>query len=69
MACFLGSTRYGVLGDPDVLVENADWESAEARDAHMQAAAATGRRKLSQGPVPGAALMPTFRVDRDGVLR
>jgi quinol monooxygenase YgiN len=39
---FLGSTRYGVLDDPDVLVEIADWESAEAREAHMQQAAATG---------------------------
>jgi quinol monooxygenase YgiN len=39
---FLGSTRYGVLGDPDVLVEIADWESAEARDAHMKEAAAAG---------------------------
>jgi quinol monooxygenase YgiN len=39
---FLGSTRYEVLGDPDVLVEIADWESAEAREAHMQEAAATG---------------------------
>jgi quinol monooxygenase YgiN len=39
---FLGSTRYGVLGDPDVLVEIADWESAQAREAHMRAAAATG---------------------------
>ena len=39
---FLGSTRYGVLADPDVLVEIADWESAEARDAHMKEVAATG---------------------------
>jgi quinol monooxygenase YgiN len=39
---FLGSTRYGVLADPDVLVEIADWESAEAREAHMKEAAATG---------------------------
>ncbi len=39
---FLGSTRYGVPGDPDVLVEIADWESAEAREAHMREAAATG---------------------------
>ena len=39
---FLGSTRYGVLAEPDVLVEIADWESAEARDAHMKEAAATG---------------------------
>ena len=39
---FLGSTRYEVLDAPDVLVEIADWESAEARDAHMQKAVATG---------------------------
>ena len=39
---FLGSTRYGVLAGPDVLVEIADWESAEARDAHMKEVAATG---------------------------
>ena len=39
---FLGGTRYEVLDDPDMLVEIADWESAEARSAHMQEAAATG---------------------------
>ena len=39
---FLGSTRYGVLDDPDALVEIADWESAEARETHMNQAAATG---------------------------
>ena len=39
---FLGSTRYGVLDNPDALVEIADWESAEAREAHMREAAATG---------------------------
>ena len=38
----LGSTRDEVLDNPDVLVEIADWESAEARDVHMQQAAATG---------------------------
>jgi quinol monooxygenase YgiN len=32
----LGSTFYEVLDDPDMLVEIADWESAEARDAVMQ---------------------------------
>ena len=31
---FLGSTRYEVLENPDVLVEIADWESAEAREVH-----------------------------------
>jgi quinol monooxygenase YgiN len=39
---FLGSTRYEVVDDPDVLIEIADWESAEARAAHMQESAATG---------------------------
>jgi quinol monooxygenase YgiN len=39
---FLGSTRYEVLDNPDILVEIADWESAEARVAHMQEAMATG---------------------------
>ncbi len=39
---YLGSTRYEVPDDPDVLIEIADWESAEARTEHMQAAAATG---------------------------
>ena len=38
----MGSTRYGVVDDPDVLVEIADWESAEAREAHTNQAAATG---------------------------
>jgi len=32
----LGSTLYEVLDDSDTLVEIADWESAEARDAVMQ---------------------------------
>ena len=39
---FLGSTRYEVLDNPDILVEIADWESAEARAAHMQEAMASG---------------------------
>ena len=39
---FLGSTRYEVLDNPDLLIEIADWESAEARVAHMEEAAATG---------------------------
>ena len=36
---FLGSTRYEVLDNPDILVEIADWASAEVRAAHMQEAA------------------------------
>ena len=39
---FLGSTRYEALDNPDLLVEIADWESIEARAAHMKEAAATG---------------------------
>jgi quinol monooxygenase YgiN len=39
---FLGSTRYEVLDEPDMLVEIADWESAEARTEHLAEAAATG---------------------------
>jgi quinol monooxygenase YgiN len=41
-AGFLGSTRFEVLGDPDTLIEIAEWESAEAREAHMRESAATG---------------------------
>jgi quinol monooxygenase YgiN len=39
---FLGSTRYEVPDNPDMLIEIADWESAEQRTAHMQEAAETG---------------------------
>ena len=39
---FLSSTRYEVLDNPDILVEIADWESAEARVAHLQEAMASG---------------------------
>jgi quinol monooxygenase YgiN len=39
---FLGSSRYEKLDDPDVLVEIADWASAQARDEHMKQAAAAG---------------------------
>jgi quinol monooxygenase YgiN len=39
---FLGSTRYEVLDSPDMLIEIADWDSAEAREAHMEESAATG---------------------------
>lgn len=39
---FLGSSRFEVLDNPDMLIEIADWESAEAREAHMKETAATG---------------------------
>ena len=31
-----------MLDNPDMLIEIAEWESAEARAAHMQESAATG---------------------------
>ena len=37
-----GGSRVEVLDSPDMLIEIAEWESAEARAAHMQEAAATG---------------------------
>jgi quinol monooxygenase YgiN len=39
---FLGSTCYEVLDDPNILVEIADWASAEVRAAAMQQAMADG---------------------------
>jgi len=39
---FLGSTRYQVLDNPNILVEIADWTSAEVRAAAMQRAMASG---------------------------
>ena len=39
---FLGSSRYAVVDDPDLLVEIAEWQSADAREAHMEKAVATG---------------------------
>ena len=39
---FLGSTRYEVLDNPDILVEIADWESADARASALQQAIDSG---------------------------
>ncbi len=39
---FIASARYAVPDDPDLLVEIADWESAEDRQEHMRQAAASG---------------------------
>lgn len=36
MRGYLGGELYEVLGDPDALVEIADWESAAAREALME---------------------------------
>ncbi len=39
---FLGSLRYEVIDNPDILVEIADWASAEVRATAMQQAMADG---------------------------
>ena len=39
---FLGSTCYEVLDNPNIVVEIADWASAEVRAAAMQEAMASG---------------------------
>ena len=39
---YLGSTCYEVLDNPDIVVEIADWDSAEARAAAMQQAMDSG---------------------------
>jgi quinol monooxygenase YgiN len=39
---YLGSTYYETLDNPDVLIDIADWESAEARTAHLQESMAAG---------------------------
>lgn len=39
MPGYLGGELYEVIGDPDGLVEIADWESAEAREALLADAA------------------------------
>jgi quinol monooxygenase YgiN len=44
---YLGSTFYEALDDPDRLIDIADWESAEARTAHLEESMATG----AYGPV------------------
>lgn len=51
---FLGSTRYEVLDNPDILVEIADWESAEIRAAAMQVAMGSG----AYAPLPGLLAAP-----------
>ena len=39
---YLGSTRYEVFDNPDMVIEIAEWESAEVRAAAMQEAMASG---------------------------
>jgi quinol monooxygenase YgiN len=37
-----GSTYYESLDDPDMLIDIADWESPDARTAHLEKAMAAG---------------------------
>jgi quinol monooxygenase YgiN len=39
---YLGGTYYEVLGNPDLLIEIAEWESPEMRAAAVQKATDTG---------------------------
>jgi len=41
MTGYLGSTRYTVVDQPDMLVEIAEWESVETRNKHIDEAMAT----------------------------
>ena len=58
---FLGSTRYEVPDNPDMLVEIAEWESAEARVVHMEEAAATGGRSSKDSFEDAGDLRPASR--------
>jgi quinol monooxygenase YgiN len=55
-----GSTYYESLDDADLLVDIADWESAEARTAHLAKAMAAGTYgpvlELVAGPVRAAVI-------------
>ena len=51
---FLGTTRYEVLDNPNILVEIADWASAEVRAAAMQKAMADG----AYAPLEGLLAAP-----------
>lgn len=39
---YLGSIRYAVVDDPDLLVEIAEWTTVEARVKHLEVAKASG---------------------------
>jgi quinol monooxygenase YgiN len=58
----LGSTLYEMLDDPDTLVEIADWESAQARDAVMRDPATADAMapvlELLAGPFEATVVQP-----------
>lgn len=41
MKGWLGSTQHTVVGQPDTLIEIAEWESIDARAQHLEDASAT----------------------------
>ena len=54
-AGYHGSTYFESLDDPDLLIDLAEWDSPEARTAHLEQSMATGAYapafKLLAGPV------------------
>ena len=58
----LGGSVYEVLDDPDTLVEIADWESAQARDAVMRDPATADAMapvlELLAGPFEATVVQP-----------
>ena len=61
---FLGSTRYEVLDNPDIVVEIAEWASVEVRAAAMQQAMASGAyaplEKLLAAPFRATVIRQLF---------
>jgi len=51
---FLGSLQYEVIDNPDILVEIADWATAEVRAAAMQQAMTAG----AYAPLEGLLAAP-----------
>ena len=59
---YLGSTRYEVVDQPDMLVEIAEWESVEAQREHVTKAMATGAfaplMELAAAPFKATMIRP-----------
>jgi quinol monooxygenase YgiN len=57
-----GSTCYVSLDDPDLVIDIADWESPEARTAHLDEAMAAGTYgpvlELLAGPFRATVIRP-----------
>lgn len=59
---YKGSAYFESLDDPDLLIDIADWESPEARTAHLERAVAAGSYgpvfELLAGPVRATVIRP-----------